>query len=246
MPDRPIALEAYEALAEAFAAHVDTKPHNAYYERPATLSLLPPVAGLRVLDAGCGPGVYAEWLHERGAQVVGVDVSPRMLALARQRLAAAVALHQGDLQQPLSFLADADFDLIIAPLVMDYLEDWGAVFREFYRLLRPGGQLVFSSGHPFFDFNYFQTENYFATEAVSSEWRGFPPLRVTVPGYRRPLQALLNPLLAAGFRLDYVLEPQPTEDFRRADPQRYATLNRFPCFICVRAVRAPELGETQV
>ena len=53
---KPLALEAFEQLAEAYARLVDTKPHNAYYERPATLSLLPDVAGLRVLDAGCGPG----------------------------------------------------------------------------------------------------------------------------------------------------------------------------------------------
>jgi len=51
-PDQPIALQAYEALADAYAAHIDTKPHNAYHERPATPSLLPDVKGLRVLDAG--------------------------------------------------------------------------------------------------------------------------------------------------------------------------------------------------
>lgn len=43
----PLALEAYEALAEAYAAAVDAKPHNALYERPATRSLLPDVRRLR-------------------------------------------------------------------------------------------------------------------------------------------------------------------------------------------------------
>jgi len=54
-------LEAYETLAERYAVLVDTKPENAYYERPATLSLLRDMRGKRVLDAGCGPGSYAEW-----------------------------------------------------------------------------------------------------------------------------------------------------------------------------------------
>jgi ubiquinone/menaquinone biosynthesis C-methylase UbiE len=62
MTDKPIALDAYETLAAAYAAVIDTKPHNAYYERPATLSLMPEVKGKRVLDAGCGTGVYSEWL----------------------------------------------------------------------------------------------------------------------------------------------------------------------------------------
>jgi 2-polyprenyl-3-methyl-5-hydroxy-6-metoxy-1,4-benzoquinol methylase len=68
--DKPLALEAYEQLAEAYAARVDTKPHNAYYERPATLSLLPDVTGSTVLDAGCGPGAYTGWLVQHGARVV--------------------------------------------------------------------------------------------------------------------------------------------------------------------------------
>ena len=55
MDEKPIALEAYEILAEAYASVVDTKPHNAYYERPATLSLLPEVRRKRVLDASA-PG----------------------------------------------------------------------------------------------------------------------------------------------------------------------------------------------
>ena len=59
MDDRSISYDAWEFLAEMYSKKVGTKAHNALYERPATLSLLPPVAGKRVLDAGCGPGVYA-------------------------------------------------------------------------------------------------------------------------------------------------------------------------------------------
>ncbi len=76
----PIAQDAYNEMAEAYAARVDAKPHNAYYERPATLSLLPDVSGRRVLDAGCGPGVYAEWLADRGAEVVAFDANEEELS----------------------------------------------------------------------------------------------------------------------------------------------------------------------
>ncbi|RMD75113.1 MAG: hypothetical protein D6823_10585 [Chloroflexi bacterium] len=55
-PPDPIAQQAYDLLAERYAEQVLTKPHNAYYERPAMLSLLPDVRGKRVLDTGCGPG----------------------------------------------------------------------------------------------------------------------------------------------------------------------------------------------
>jgi 2-polyprenyl-3-methyl-5-hydroxy-6-metoxy-1,4-benzoquinol methylase len=75
-----------EVVAEKYAADVDTKPHNAYNECPAVLSLLPPLAGLKVLDAGCGNGWYDELLVEHGATVTAVDSSPGLVALTRARV----------------------------------------------------------------------------------------------------------------------------------------------------------------
>src|ERR1700741_4608687 len=123
-PTKPLALDAYEQLAEAYAALVDTKPHNAYYERPATLSLLPDVAGLHVLDAGCGPGVYTEWLLGRGARVVAFDASPRMVALARARVGDRARIHEGAAEGELGFVEDDAFDLVLSPLVLDCVGDW--------------------------------------------------------------------------------------------------------------------------
>src|SRR5216684_1033973 len=82
----------YDPIAETYAAGVDTRSFNALYERPATLALLPEVSGLAVLDAGCGPGWYAQFLAERGAHVIAVDASPRMAALAAARLGARAAV----------------------------------------------------------------------------------------------------------------------------------------------------------
>jgi ubiquinone/menaquinone biosynthesis C-methylase UbiE len=137
--EKPIAQEAYDRLAQRYAEMIDTKPHNAYYERPATLSLLPEVAGLRVLDAGCGPGAYADWLVERGASVVAFDANDKMVQLARERLGTKAEVLQAQLGRPLDFIKDASFDLVLAPLVLDYVREWGPVFVEFHRLLKAGG-----------------------------------------------------------------------------------------------------------
>jgi SAM-dependent methyltransferase len=237
MPNNePIALDAYEVLAEAYAAAVDTKPHNAYYERPATLSLLPEVAGKTILDAGCGPGFYSEWLVQHGAKkVFGIDASPKMIELARKRLGADADLRVADLNQPLDFLDSESFDLVLSPLVLDYVKDWRRLFKEFYRILRAGGHFVFSINHPFFDYRYHKTGNYFATETVGVEWKGFKGVSVYMPSYRRPLEELLNPLLEAGFRLEKVLEPKVTEMLLEKDPKHYEELSREPCFLCARA-----------
>lgn len=235
---KPIALKAYEKLAERYAALIDTKPHNAYYERPATLSLLPSVRGKRVLDAGCGPGAYVQILVKRGAKVVGVDISPKMLRLARERVGSKVEFHQADLAKPMKFLKGGSFDIVISTLAIPYIRNLAPLFKEFYRVLKNPGVLVFSDGHPFGDYLLFKkrrkAKSYFKTELVGLTWRGFG-IPVYIPGYRRPLNALLNPLIEAGFILDHIVEPLPTEEFKKADPKRYRQLMRMPGFICMRA-----------
>jgi SAM-dependent methyltransferase len=238
-PEEPIALAAYEQLADAYAERIDAKAHNACYDRPAVLSLLPPVAGRRVLDAGCGPGVYAEWLAGHGAEVVGIDVSPRMVELARLRLGGTATLFRADLARPLDFLPPASFDLVLAALTLDYVRDWDAVLGEFARVLRDPGHLVFSVGHPADEFyDHHPGGSYFDVECVEYEWRGFgTPVRV--PYYRRPLQAMLTPLLGAGFALERLLEPRPVPEFKDRDPADYDKLLRRPGFLCVRARKGP-------
>jgi SAM-dependent methyltransferase len=231
---KPIALKAYEKLAERFAALVDEKPENAYYEKPATLSLLPHVAGKHVLDAGCGTGRYAEWLLDRGASVVGVDVSPAMIRQAKKRVGRRAEFHIADLGGPLDFLETGSFDLVLAPLVLDYIEDWEPLFSEFNRVLKGFGLLIFSCGHPFGDYDDHPGADYFITEYVEDEWRGFG-VPAVVPCYRRPLASVLHALIDTGFAIERFLEPRAGEEVKKRDPKAYDKYNRLPCFMAVRA-----------
>jgi SAM-dependent methyltransferase len=232
---KPLALDAYEIMAERFARMIDTKPHNAYYERPTTLALLPDVSGLRVLDAGCGPGWYAEWLLDHGAEVVGVDASPKMIGFARQRTQNRADLRVADLSRPLEFAADAAFDLVLSALAIHYVGDMAALFAEFSRILKPGGVFVFSTGHPFHDYGYFKSEDYFATEQVAALWKGFGGEPVEVFQFRCSLTTLTEALWRAGFVIERMIEPLPNDAFKQADPEHYAELMEFPVFLCIRA-----------
>ncbi len=232
--DKPIALEAYERLAERYAALVDTKPENAYLECPATLSLLPDVKSKHVLDAGCGPGSYSEWLVNRGAKVVAFDISPTMVKLTQQRLGTRVKVSLADLSKPLSFLKEGFFDIVLSALVLDYIKDWKSVFSEFYRVLREDGLLIFSAEHPFMKFALHEEGDYFDTELVEWEWRGFG-IRVKMPSYCRSLYSMISPLLVTGFTLEKIIEPRPTKEFKLRDPETYEKLSKRPGFICIRA-----------
>jgi SAM-dependent methyltransferase len=236
LPMEPVALRAYEALAERYAQRIDVKPHNALYERPATLSLLPDVEGKQVMDAGCGPGVYSELLVERGADVIAIDVSPAMVEQARRRLGEKVSVLQANLEEPLTFAESDSFDLIVSPLVLDYIADLPSIFKEFYRVLRSPGHLVFSIGHPFGDFLRHNEGSYFETRLVQETWHGFGG-EVNVPFFRRPLEAIVSPLFDAGFFVDRLLEPMPTEEFKRVEPEDYEKIKKQPGFMTIRACK---------
>src|SRR5215510_11816190 len=103
----------FDVFAEEYAVHAEDGAYNALYDRPAVLGLLGDVRGLRVLDAGCGPGLYAAELLDRGAGVVGLDESPEMVRLARRRCGDRLDVRVHDLRSPLDCLGDGDFDAAI-------------------------------------------------------------------------------------------------------------------------------------
>jgi len=234
MSEHPIAKEAYEQLAEAYSARAKTKAHNADYERPATLSLLPPMRGKRVLDAGCGPGIYAEKLIEMGAEVVSFDVAENMVRIARERVGNRATVHCADLARPLTFAESASFDVVLSPLALDYVRDWSAVFKEFHRVLRSSGLFIFSMEHPGSRWRMDQSDCYFQVEQTECMWHGFGK-RVMMPSFRRPWQEVLNPLVESGFHFDRVLEPVPRPAFREKEPKSYEELMRGPGFLSIRA-----------
>jgi len=110
-------------------------------ERDLVLDMLAPRPGERILDAGCGTGVFTAALLAAGAAVVGLDLSSPMLARARADLAGA-AFHplRGDLTRlP---LADAVFDKVLSVTALEFIADGAAAMRELFRVTRPGGRVV--------------------------------------------------------------------------------------------------------
>jgi SAM-dependent methyltransferase len=99
----------------------------------------------RILEVGCGWGELAEWVgRETGAEVVAVDLSPRMVELARER---GVDARIGDVQA-LPF-ADGEFDVAIAAWMLYHVPDLDRGVAELARVLRPGGRLVVATNSRF-------------------------------------------------------------------------------------------------
>jgi arsenite methyltransferase len=106
-------------------------------------------AGERVLDLGCGAGtdslVAAQMVGPDGS-VVGIDMTPEMLAKAHRAAAemgaANVEFVEGEIE--LLPFADESVDVVISNGVIDLLPDKDTVFAEIYRVLRPGGRIQFA------------------------------------------------------------------------------------------------------
>lgn len=227
----------YDSIAAQYASKVDSAPYNALYERPAMLSLLPPLNGLRILDAGCGSGWYAERLIERGAVLDGVDSSAAMVDFARARLEKSGLLSKGratlqvaDLADPLPF-DEAMFDGVVSPLVLHYMRDWRPALKEMKRVLKAGGWLQLSTHHPAADAKHFQTGDYFAVEHVHDDWDWLGKVEF----YRRPLTEIVDSVVGSGFVIDRIVEPVPSAELKAQAADSGERLMNQPEFLIVLA-----------
>ena len=96
-------------------------------------------SGTRLLDVGCGSGLLCELAAARGARVAGIDITPQLLAIARERVPDG-DLRDGDmgaLPYP-----DASFDAVTGVNAFQFAPDPARAFAEAARVLRPGGRLV--------------------------------------------------------------------------------------------------------
>jgi len=121
-------------------------PADTPYGLEYAFHLLGDVRGKTVLDFGCGSGENLIPLARRGAQVIGLDISPELIELARCRLERygvahdSVTLHVGTAYQ--TGLPDESIDIVFSSALLHHL-DLLAVHSEIHRLLRPGGQFIF-------------------------------------------------------------------------------------------------------
>jgi ubiquinone/menaquinone biosynthesis C-methylase UbiE len=178
-------------------------------EEPVVREALGEVAGLSVLDLGCGTGRHSIWLAGRGAAVTGIDFSEGMLEEARRKAGSGtVRFLTHDLHQPLPFAAGT-FDRVVSGLVLEHLQGLDAFFAESRRVLRPAGLAVFSAMHPAMFLKGVQAR---FTDPKSGE-------RVQPGSVPHTIGDFAMAAVRAGFALEGVDEVAPDADFAARYPR---------------------------
>ena len=192
---------------------------NEVLEQPALRSLLPQsLAGLRILDLGCGFGDFARAARREGARtVVGIDVSWRMLERAAALTDDPAIEYRRQSVERLDLDGDR-FDLVVSSLALHYVEDYAGALARVANVLRRGGRFAFSVEHPICTALPHQQwvrdadgrPLYWPVDEYQREGRR--ETRWFVDGvikHHRTVATYVAGLLAAGFTLTGLCEPTP-------------------------------------
>jgi len=195
-------------------------------EWAAMRSMLPDsLGGERVLDLGCGYGWLCRWAESAGAaEVVGVDLSERMLARAAEfDDAGHITYVRADLER---FEPAGAFDVVVSSLTLHYVADLPRLVEAVAASLRDGGRLVFSCEHPIYlapadprfstgpRFPEWQLSRYHDEGERRVDWLG----TTGVVKYHRRIDTIVRTLLDAGFELTDLVEFAPSTDDLAAHP----------------------------
>ncbi len=244
----------WQANADAYAQLINGKgaPHHREILNPCIERLIGDVRGKRILDAGCGEGYLSRFYAQKGAEVAGVDFSTDLIEISMKLSENfTIEFMVGNLCD-LNQFGDEEFDIVLCNLVLLNLECLDKSLREFNRVLRPKGFLVFSVVHPAFNVygpgrwelgekdvqsgrrqgRFFMTDDYFLEKEYRVRWKtrkgdGFPQ---EFSFFHRTISTYVSALIHKGFRLTAFEEPLPV-----SDAPFFGREQRIPFFLVMRA-----------
>jgi SAM-dependent methyltransferase len=251
LPDRPLERtrlasadlrSAWEEHAPEFIAWAREPNHDSYwlYHRDQFLGLLPP-PGRLTLDLGCGEGRLSRDLKRLGHSVAAVDASPTMVAAAREA--------DPDLDVSLADAAslpydDASFDLVVAFMSLQDIDDFEAAIREAARALEAGGRLCLAIVHPFNSAGRFARDDATSPFVIDGSYLersryqdrlARDGLAVTFASEHRPIHAYVDAIADSGLLVERLRETDvPDSAITRPRSRRW---QRIPLFLHLRALK---------
>jgi SAM-dependent methyltransferase len=242
----------------------DDDSYQAQVILPNLMRLLAPERGETILDLACGQGFFSRASAERGAEVIGVDISKELIAIAEKEKTAKV--HNGHHCAPryfvspsheLGMIKDASIDKTIIVLALQNIEKIKETVEECSRVLKQGGRLYIVLNHPAFripkrsSWGFDEAENiqYRRIDGYLSEAKILIDMHPGMKAggkkgeqtisFHRPLQVYFKHLGKAGFgvtRLEEWESHKKSEKGKRSDAEDLSR-KEIPLFLCVEAIK---------
>ncbi len=231
--------EAYDQIAQEFHDNRVAKKnfYNEFLDMPNTMKALGDIKGKKILDIGCGPGLYANTLHKRGAEVYGIDISKKEIEIAKSHYK-GIDFRVGSAES-LPYKSNY-FDTVLIALAFTHFENMGLALDEASRVLKDKGHLIISEGNPVLDVTesiegkpefYRKFGDYFKEGIRYRVWSVFMPVKhVTYETFFRLFRE-------HGFALYNYIDSKPIKAGRKVDPKAYSVASKVPYFIVFDLVK---------
>lgn len=220
---------------------------------PNLLRIVAPQKGVKILDVGCGTGVFSRAFAEKGAEVVGVDIGLELIDIAEKKsgdLKIKYVLASAD---NLSKIKDGEFDVATIVLAIQNMKNLDAVIGEVSKKLKQGGILAIVINHPAFRIP--QNSDWYYDEKDKIQYRKIArymsemeiPILMN-PGnknskktysFHRPLQVYVKSLVKNGLfiiKLEEWISHKESEKGPKKNIEDKAR-KEIPMFMCIECVK---------
>lgn len=216
--DSEEARKIYDTYGEYFV-QIEEYNYNRKQLSKILFSMIKNVKGKKILDAGCGIGKDCKMLAEKGAKVVGIDISQKMIEMAKSKCKnSKIEFYLQDMEN--TRFRDDEFDVVIAAFSVLYKGDLKGLLKEFRRILKKGGECYLIVSHPIRKMIKY-TKNYFDT---GKHWENFGKMKFF--NYYRTMEQYINNLISQGFVIKEIREPKPIK----------SSDNYFPHYLIIKVI----------
>jgi 2-polyprenyl-3-methyl-5-hydroxy-6-metoxy-1,4-benzoquinol methylase len=214
------------------------------YINPVILKLLGSIKGKKILDLACGQGYFSRILAKRGATVIGIDNSNKLLEIARveeNKKSIGLEYFCRDSAR-LQGIKNASLDIIVSNMSFHDIKNIKSTIKECSRVLKPKGRLIFSIPHPWRDSSSRTKDkqgHYLRVNRYKSIFSMEHFLENGVKAYHRPIDFYLQEFSKNNFVVSNFLEISVNHSFRKKidDPAMIAHKQEIPSFLIVEVIK---------